>query len=299
MAMNLVLKVRRKRMLLIVLVLFAVILGGILLDSVLIEPRWIRVNRYRFPVADLPKAFQGFTIVHLTDLHCSKYVSVGYLRKVVRKVNALSPDVIVITGDFVRGSSDPAYAEEVGNLLADLRASNGVFAVPGNHDYWSGIETVERAVSKAGIRFLTNANVTIERSGEHLVLCGVDDLWEGVVNFSDALKGTESASPRILLMHNPDSFEEAAQYPFDLILCGHTHGGQIVLPLIGPPLVPSRYGKLYAAGFFRKNGRSMYVNRGVGLVPPAVRFCCRPEIAVFALERASQTRAAAPAPVIN
>ncbi len=277
-------KVRLKTMLLIVLVLLGVIIGGIVLDSLLVEPRWVQVNRYRFPVVNLPEAFQGFTIVQLSDLHCSKYVSAGYLRRVVRMVNALSPDVVVITGDFVRGSSDHIDAGEVSGVLAELKARDGVFAVPGNHDYWSGIKMVERAVTNAGVRFLTNCSVIIERSEAQLVICGVDDLWEGTVSFSAALAGTEATSPKILLMHNPDAFEEAVQYPFNLILCGHTHGGQVVLPLIGPPLVPSRYGKRYASGFFQKDGRTMYVNRGVGLIPPPVRFRCRPEIAVFRLE---------------
>lgn len=272
-------------MLLIVLVLLGVIIGGIVFDSLLVEPRWVQVNRYRFPVVNLPEAFQGFTIVQLSDLHCSRYVSRGYLRRVVRMVNALSPDVVVITGDFVRGTS--RYTGKVPGALAELaelKARGGVFAVRGNHDYCPSIEMVERVVSSAGVRFLTNCSVIIERSGARLVICGVDDLWEGTVSFSAALEGTEAASPKILLMHNPDAFEEAVQYPFNLVLCGHTHGGQVVLPLIGPLLVPSRYGRRYVSGFFYKDGRTMYVNRGVGLVPPPVRFCCRPEIAAFRLE---------------
>jgi len=278
-------KVWLKTMLSIVLVLLGCIIAGIVFDSLLVEPRWVRVNRYRFPVVNLPGAFQGFTIVQLSDLHCSRYVSAGYLRRVVRMVNALSPDVVVITGDFVRGTS--RYTGKVPGALAqltELKARGGVFAVRGNHDYCPSIEMVERAVTKAGVRFLTNCSVMIERSGARLVICGVDDLWEGTVSFSAALAGTEAASPKILLMHNPDAFDEAVQYPFDLILCGHTHGGQVVIPLIGPLLVPSRYGRCYASGFFYKDGRTMYVNRGVGLVPPPVRFFCRPEIAAFRLE---------------
>ncbi len=241
----------------------------------LLEPRWVEINNVQIKINLLPKRFEGMTIAQLSDIHHSKYVPREFIRRCVRKVNALCPDIVVLTGDYVCRSR--AFLLPVAEELSELKAKEGVFAVLGNHD---NKDNTFHALSKAGIRVLINEHVPLYRKNDYLFLAGVDDLWSGDVDLRRTLKGTDD-KPRLLLAHNPDTIElgEAADVAF--VMAGHTHGGQVSVPFYGPPVVYSRFG--YTAGLFRKGNTTLYVNKGIGISGLPVRFLVRPEITLFTL----------------
>jgi predicted MPP superfamily phosphohydrolase len=260
----------------------------------LIEPHRVQISHLSIPLPGLPRALDGVTIAHLTDLHRSTLVSRRYLAHCVATVNRLAPDLIVFTGDyltharserarFAYGTVDPSeLARECADCMGQARARYGVFATLGNHDHWFDAKVVTAHIERAGIPVLRNQTVTATVRGAPLPVVGLGDLWTEGVNFHQAFAGIADG-PAVVLMHNPDAFEHWPRNGADLVLAGHTHGGQVNLPLVGPPIVPSRYGQKYAQGLFRRGNATLYVNRGLGVLWPGVRFNCRPEIAVFHL----------------
>jgi len=247
-----------------------------------IEPTWIEVNKLNIIIPRLPTQFNGFSLVHITDIHHGLFVRINYIEKCLKLALNLRPDLIVITGDFVFGSA--AYAKPLASKLKLVSYKIPTYAVLGNHDYWTDDTVIKDQLSRAKIYIFKNGHVALERNGGRIWLVGIDDLWAGNPNLHKALEGTKTNEVKILLMHQPDAIENINQGEVDLILCGHTHGGQVTLPLIGPPLVPSKFGAKYAAGLFKIGDIQMYVNKGIGLIPPPVRFLTRPEIAYITLK---------------
>jgi uncharacterized protein len=258
-----------------------------------IEPTWLELNRLLVPVSDLPDAFAGFRIVQLSDFHCSHHVTPTYLNEAVSLAQGQDPDLVVLTGDFVhRGYK---YVDAVADVLGGLSAPHGVFAVLGNHDFsvrnalgFRRYRHLHRAVTKAlsarGIRVLQNEAVPLTRGDAHLQLVGVDDLWSRVCDLEIAFAGLSDEQPCIVLAHNPRTAEILNGRRCDLMLSGHTHGGQIHLPRLGRPTL-SRKAKRFAAGMYRYYDSQIYVNKGVGF-GFRFRFGVRPEVAVFALQPA-------------
>jgi predicted MPP superfamily phosphohydrolase len=173
-------------------------------------------------------------------------------------------------------------------LLSDLRAPDGIFAILGNHDYWAGAEEVMKAMSAKGVQFITNRSVRLSRSGETLPLIGIDEIYRGTPDVMRAFEGIAPDGPCIAVSHHPDIIDLLGGRRIDLLVCGHTHGGQIRLPFFGALVVPSRHEGEFAAGFHRVGRVLMYVSRGIGAVPP-VRILCRPELATFTLKRGHRT----------
>jgi len=248
-----------------------------------IEPTWVEMNRVDIRIDGLPAAFEGLRFAHMSDLHRHDAVSLPYLERCLKLVAGEEPDALVITGDFV--SKSAGYIDPLAEKFDKLTRSFPVYAVLGNHDYWTDAQRISRALREAGVEVLVNDAATIERSGAHLILLGLDDLWEGKPDLARALSRATKDGIKIVLMHNPDGSEDIADRGVDLVLCGHTHGGQVTLPFIGPPIVPSRFGSKYAKGLFKVKKTQMYVSKGVGLIRPAVRFLTRPEIATIRLMR--------------
>ena len=243
--------------------------------SYLLEPRWVEIKNVTIKINALPKQFEGMTIAQMSDIHHSQYVPREFVRKCVRKVNTLSPDIIALTGDYVYCSQNflPSVTEE----LAELKAKEGVFAVLGNHDQK---DSAFDALSKKGIHVLINEHIPFYRKKEYLFIAGVDDLCNGNMDLKATLKGTDG-KPKILLCHNPDAIETIRNTDVDFVMAGHTHGGQVNLPLYGPPVVYSKFGNRYAAGLFYEGKTTMYVNKGIGVSVFPVRFFARPEITLF------------------
>jgi predicted MPP superfamily phosphohydrolase len=259
--------------------------------AVRVEPTWLELNRLNVPVAGLPEPFDGFRIVQLSDFHCSRQVTPAYLAESVELAQAEAADLVVLTGDFVHKGY--RHVAAVADVLGRLRAPFGVFAVLGNHDFsvrnalgMRRYRYLHRAVTDAlrgrGIRVLKNESVSLLREGACLHLSGVDDLWSRVCDLDRALAGHRPDVPCVVLAHNPCTIERLKDgQRCDLMLSGHTHGGQINLPRLGRVTL-GRNGKRFAAGMYRHQGTYLYVHKGVGF-GFRVRYGVRPEVAVLTL----------------
>lgn len=247
-----------------------------------IEPHQIRVERVNIQLPRLPGAFDGMTIAHLSDLHMGPYVSEEHLRGAVRMTNALKPEAILLTGDLV--NSHWRYIQPCTEIVSGFDAPLGVYTVLGNHDYWVGyLELTISLLKKKGVTLLRNHAVPITRGRSTLYFVGIDDLWLRLANVRQALEGVPRNACKIALMHEPDFADIAAQSEIDLQLSGHSHGGQVRLPYFGPLILP-KYGEKYPMGYYQVgNFTQLYTTRGVGVLPPAVRFNCPPEITLITL----------------
>jgi len=241
----------------------------------------IELTEHRMGLENLPEAFRGFRIVHLTDLHHGLYFPADALSAVVELTNELEPDIIAVTGDFVTRSRN--YIEPVAEMLSGLRARSGVFAVLGNHDFRVGADAIARALDKNGIEVLRNRHVTLRRKGQKCYLAGVDDLLYRA-DLSRAMRGIPHGAPTLLLSHNPAIIGEAAGMGINLVLSGHTHGGQVKLPLIGCVYGRSEKNMRFKIGRDSLGHTQIYVSRGIGTVVLPVRYGCPSEIPHFVLE---------------
>ena len=255
----------------------------------------LEVSHPRIRLPHLPQAFSGFRIAQLTDIHIGPFMSQDQIRKFVAIANAQKPDLIAITGDYV--TWDPSTQEAVVAALAGLKAPFGVFGCLGNHEAWSGTEdSITRLFAQAGIPILRGARTTISSGGESFNLIGVDygSRRPMMVRHSKAflrqyLPGVERlmlpGATNILLSHNPETFDRAAELGIDFSLAGHTHGGQLALEFISPEIAPSRLITPYVAGWFGAAGGQLYVSRGIGTIAAPMRVGAPPEIPVFELVR--------------
>jgi len=269
------------------------VLGGY---ATILEPRRPVVRRFRVPLPGLPAALSPLKVVHLSDLHLGPFVSEAYLRAVVDRVNRLQPDLVLLTGDYVHGSA--RFIDPVARILGGLRARLGRVGVLGNHDFWEGAPQSRAALRRvAGVTLVDNDRVWIGPRGfTHgppaagaLVVAGLGDLWEDRTCMDSALGGVDPGTPRLLLAHNPDSAEARdvvrSPHRVDLMLSGHTHGGQVRLPGTRALITPSRYGTKYAHGLVQGPAFPVRVSAGIGTTILPVRFLVPPEIVVLELVR--------------
>jgi uncharacterized protein len=257
------------------------------LKAAMIEPRMVEVTYQRIVIARLPQRFNGFRIVQLSDIHHSPFLGLEEISEAVRRANELKPDLVALTGDYVSHSVD--YIDGCAKALGGLRARHGVYAVLGNHDHWTDAEKMTASLTLYGIRVLVNENVQIGLDSSYIKLAGVDDLMVGRDDLPNALKGTSSSEPRILLAHNPAIIREAARAGVDLVLSGHTHGGQINWRLlIGREDRKTarwlrRPSRRLTRGLAQLGSTQLYVNRGLGTVVVPLRYGCPPEITLIEL----------------
>jgi predicted MPP superfamily phosphohydrolase len=258
-----------------------------------VEPRWLGVSHREIPIRGLPAPLDGLRVLQLTDIHHGPWLSLEYVQQVVRTANDLQPDLVCLTGDYVHHSE--AYIDPVIAELAGLRPRIATVAVLGNHDWWEDVARMRRALDRAGIPLLDNGRrvLTPERrlttdAGEGLAICGVGDLWEDRQDYTAALGGLPAAMPRLLLSHNPDVAEEPglllSGLRVDLMLSGHTHGGQVRFPLLGPPVTNSRFGRKYAEGLVEGPVCRVFICRGIGVSGFPLRLGVPPEIAMLELK---------------
>lgn len=242
-----------------------------------IEPNQVQVEYVNVVLARMPGAFDGLTIAQLSDLHYGPYVSYEHLAHAVQMTNALKPDVIVVTGDFVNSSWK--YIQPCAELLGQLQAPFGVFAVMGNHDYWVGyLNLTLQALRQNKVQLLRNQAVPLTRGRSTMYLVGLDDLWQDLTDLRRALSNVPHNACKVVLMHEPDFADVSAQAEVDLQLSGHSHGGQVRVPFVGPLILP-RFAEKYPMGLARVgNFTQVYTTRGIGVLPPAIRFNCPPEI---------------------
>jgi predicted MPP superfamily phosphohydrolase len=258
--------------------------GGLLGWAVVVEPGRLVVRETQVRSARWPRP--PLRIAVLTDLHVGSFRNgLDRLDGIVARTNAQSPDLVVILGDLVihdvvLGRFVPPEATAA--RLARLRAPLGVMAVLGNHDWWYDGVRVRAVLEKAGIRVLENDAVPIGDGSRRFWVAGVGDLWTRPADIPKALAGVPPEDPVILLTHNPDVFPSVPEHVV-LTLAGHTHGGQVALPIVGRPIVPSRYGQRYAYGLVVENGRALFVSPGIGTSILPVRFRVPPEISMVTL----------------
>lgn len=254
--------------------------GGLLARAVLYEPARPVLTRHVLPLPGLPRSWSGARLLHLSDLHYGNPRSDELLRWAVRTAASLDPDLIVVTGDLVQHRE-----QEVGpaiRYIAELRARRGVLAVLGDHDYSRRTRApfagLVEGLAAAGVRLLRNETVDLDG----LRVAGVDPCTHKIrdADLDRALAGVET--PHLLLSHSPDILPAAAARGVPVVLCGHTHGGQVVVPGYGPPVTHTRVHRRHASGWSRLDATRAYTLRGLAS-HLSLRFCCRPEAAVFLL----------------
>ncbi len=251
-----------------------------------IERYLVQVNLYDVPVPRLPASFDGFRIVHLTDLHHGFLVPERYIGGVIDRANRIHRDLTVCTGDYVQEGL--SQMDRVFPQLGRLHAPKGVFSTLGNHDSWVGLEKALGWLEKIG-QNLRHRAVPIRRNGERIWVGGAGDLNEDVVGIDTAFAGTPPDDCKIALAHTPDTADVPFNTRIDLMISGHTHGGQVIVPFYGPPILPVR-NKRYASGFIRTRRMNLFISRGIGWAILPVRLNCPPEIAVLTLTRERQPR---------
>ena len=270
--------------------------GGLAIYGGEIERHWIEITQRDVFLPGLSQAFDGYRIAQLSDIHMDEYTEPFFLRDAVRHVNSLNPDAVFLTGDFASYGPLPnrfaiSAAWECANLLKRIQCPHR-YAVLGNHDVIVGSKDVSAALTANGITVLINDHLPIERAGARFWLAGLDDAVEGTPDPELAIPAAIRNLPHepiILLCHAPDYVNDLVILPegkaVSLMLAGHTHGGKIRAPMIGPLILPP-LGRKYVEGWFRFGSLQLYVNRGMGTVGVPIRFNCPPEIALLTLRSA-------------
>ena len=264
------------------------------LHALPLRKQWVEFALCPMPIQHLPPALDGMTLVQISDLHYSPLVWGKYLDQYIQWINELSPGIVVVTGDLFMGGR--RYADKVAALLADLQTTYGVLCILGNHDYGIDANTVtSRGVRRAdylvdtlrahGLIVLRNSlwRVPADPAGRSLTFVGLDDDWAGEMSPDQAFADVKAREAVICLVHNPAHCLKLMEYPWQWMLCGHTHGRQLASGVIGRRLYPKRY-RQFTHGLYTLNGRHLYVNRGLSYGQRA-RNWCRPEITVFQLAR--------------
>ena len=277
---------RRRRLALIVLLGAAATLLLLGAQAFVVEPSSLEVHRDTLALPGWPATHAPLNVALLADLHTgAPWQGLDELRRIVDTTNALRPDLVLLLGDYViHGVIGGAFVppEESAPLLGRLVAPLGVFAVLGNHDHWFDADRMRAALESAGITVLEDRARRIERPGGDFWLVGLKDYWEDDRDLPGAIAPLTDELPALAFTHNPDMF---ATLPgrFALVLAGHTHGGQVDLPLLGRPIVPSHYGQRYASGHIVEQGRHLFVTTGIGTSILPVRFGVPPEIVLLTL----------------
>jgi len=242
-------------------------------------------------IRNLPPAFHGFRIVQISDIHFEAYTEPFFLNRIIREVNALSADLVLITGDFITHGPPRSTPEKaiyvIAETLKDLTCPQRIGCM-GNHDSVVGAEFVAGILRDHGTPILINQYLPIERNGDRIWIGGVEDPASSRPNLSLAMPRNPDG-PVILMAHAPDYADNVVRHPdghkVDLILSGHSHGGQIRLPVLGPLVLPPM-GRKYVEGYFQFGPLQLYVNRGLGAVGVPFRFNCPPEITTITLHPA-------------
>jgi predicted MPP superfamily phosphohydrolase len=252
-------KISRRKFLSCSLLASPAVLGA---DACIIEPEWLRIKTVR--LADKPT----HRIVHVTDIHHKG--DCPYLETVINTINRLSPDAVCFTGDLIEKS---AYLPEALAFMRNIKAP--IYGVPGNHDYWSkcDFDLIEECFDNSGGAWLMDKQVRSHDGQLHFT-------GATCLNWAKKVHAPQPSGKNIMLMHYPLFVEKLTPHKFDLVLAGHSHGGQVRIPFLGPLIVPFWVGR-YDMGLYQTDSGPLYVNPGIGYVATSIRFNCRPELTVF------------------
>ena len=247
--------------------------------AALSEPYMLTIEHKQILLNRMPKVFDGFRIVQLSDVHHGPFSSREQIERAVETANRLQPDIIALTGDYI--SKERHYAAGCAEMLGRLKAKYGVYAVLGNHDHWVDAALITDLFRAEGITVLINEGMHFEKNGASFWLAGVDDTMVGLEDLSLALAGARRDEMKLLLAHNPIILRRAARASVDLVLSGHTHGGQVAIRGERSTLRGAR--KRLLKGHGRLANTQIYVNRGLGTVVLPIRYGCPPEISLLEL----------------
>lgn len=245
----------------------------------LAEANTLTTEKINITLKRLPKNLDGFRIVHLSDIHHSPFTSLEHITRAVEIANSLEPDMFVLTGDFV--SHESKYIAPMAKVMGTLKSEFGTFACLGNHDHWTDAKLVTNYLRGENITVLINEGFRFVERGASFWLCGVDDYMVGQTDLRSALRGSFPDEMKILLAHNPKILYRAARASVDLMLSGHTHGGQVKIRNEEKRILPRRK---FASGLYRRKGTQVYITRGIGTVVLPVRFGCPPEVSLIELK---------------
>jgi predicted MPP superfamily phosphohydrolase len=264
-------------------------------EGTIVEANRPQLVTIEIPLAGLAESWDGFRIVQLSDIHYDEHFSIVPLRKAIDMVAGLKPDLVVLTGDYVtapwpRPRDWSAVWASTGiapcaQWLAKLQAPFGILAILGNHDFSANPLHVAALFQSHGISVLRNHSVSLEREGKRLWFAGLDDVLSGKPDLDLALRGIPIGETIVLLAHEPDFADYVGRRPIALQLSGHSHGGQIRLPLIGPPYLP-KLARKYPWGLRRIGPLTLYTNAGIGTIRVPVRLNCPPEVTLITLRAA-------------
>ena len=247
--------------------------------AALTEPYMLSIEHQRIQLNRLPGAFDGFRVVQLSDIHHGPFSSSEQIEQAVETANRLKPDIIALTGDYI--SKERHYAAPCAEMLGKLKARFGVYAVLGNHDHWVDAALITDLFRAEGITVLINEGMRFEKDGAAFWLAGVDDTMVGLEDLSLALAGARRDEMKLVLAHNPIVLRRAARASVDLVLSGHTHGGQVAIR--GERSTERGARKRLLKGLGRLGNTQIYVNRGLGTVVLPIRYGCPPEISLLEL----------------
>jgi predicted MPP superfamily phosphohydrolase len=263
-------------------------------DGVIFEPNAPRIVRRDLRLRRWPDRLNGYTIAVLSDFHYDPYFSLHPLGAAVGMVNNLRPDLIALGGDFVSMSllskdekKAASHAEPCARLLAKMNAPHGLWAVMGNHDYFTDPQHVTHALEAQGIAVLANRSVALGREGARFWLAGVNDVLSETADLKATIRDIPQNEATVLLAHEPDYADFAAHYPVDLQLSGHSHGGQVRIPGL-PPLYLPDLAKKYYLGLYQIGSLTLYTNAGLGTISVPVRLNCPPEITLLTIYRSER-----------
>ncbi len=258
--------------------------------SIAIEPNRLVLRSVDLPLATWPASHSPLKVALLADLHAgAPFMTAEKFAKIAALTNAAEPDLILLLGDYVshgvlgRFSIEP---ETWAPPLAELSAPLGVYAVLGNHDWWFDGPRVRAVLEKAGITVLDNEMMFLDHRGDAVQLAGIGDFWAGSPDITGTLAAAGSDAPILLMTHNPDLIRQVPAR-VALTVAGHTHGGQVNLPLVGRLVVPSDYGQRYAYGHVDEHGRHLFVTAGIGTSILPVRLNQLPEVVILTVRSQS------------
>jgi len=270
--------------------LAGVVGAGLSIEGFGFEPRHPVAKKIEIHLARLPETFEGFRIAQITDIHFGPYMDQELLERGVGLAQEFQPDVVTLTGDFVshplgrrNGPAGARHAEPCADVFARWKGVP-MLAVLGNHDHWNDAKIVAGTLAERGIRVLRNGSQAMEREGQRLWIAGIDDLLDGSPDLRQTLAGIPENEATVLMAHEPDFADHAARFPVDLQLSGHSHGGQVRIPGIGPLILPPLAHK-YHTGLNRVGRLQVYTSWGLGVINPPVRLNCPPEVTLITLRK--------------
>jgi uncharacterized protein len=270
----------------IALAAILLVLFGLACWAILIEPNRLIVHQETIQIDNWPKELNGLRIAVISDIHAGgPFINDRKLKDIVDRTNALNPDLIILLGDYMSPNSWHSHRVEpevTAAALKNLKAPLGVYSVLGNHDWWYSGAKVRSALEQNGIHVLDDEVAEVKWRDKSFWLVGLADLWTRPQHIAETVAKVPPGSTVIALTHNPDIFPRLPQN-VPLLLAGHTHGGQVNIPLIGTPIVPSDYGQKYTAGQVFENGRHLFVTTGIGTSILPVRFRVTPEIVILTI----------------